>query len=204
MHENDSLAEAHLAEVVEEAIRPETKSSLSRIASGLGSFFRPKSSASEVRPQDVDLETLLSQGFVIPVERVDTQMLRDSFLASRGSHAQHLAIDIGSPRGTAVLATTDGVVVRISRERRGGKTIYQKDSSGRYLLFYCHLSRYAKGLVPGQKVRKGEVIGYVGATGHVIGGAHLHFSITRLPEDGSNFRKGLAINPYLLFLAGVP
>jgi hypothetical protein len=38
----------------------------------------------------------------------------------------------------------------------------------------------------------------------VIGGPHLHFSITRLPEDDDNFREGLAINPYLLFLAGVP
>jgi murein DD-endopeptidase MepM/ murein hydrolase activator NlpD len=48
------------------------------------------------------------------------------------------------------------------------------------------------------------VIGYVGSTGHVIGGPHLHFSITRLPEDNGNFKAGMAINPYLLFLAGVP
>ncbi len=48
------------------------------------------------------------------------------------------------------------------------------------------------------------MIGYVGSTGHVIGGPHLHFSITRVPEDDDNFRAGLAINPYLLFLAGGP
>ncbi len=47
------------------------------------------------------------------------------------------------------------------------------------------------------------MIAYVGRTGHVIGGAHLHFSITRLPEDDDNFKAGVAINPYLLFLAGV-
>ena len=45
------------------------------------------------------------------------------------------------------------------------------------------------------------MIAYVGRTGHVIGGPHLHFSITRLPEDDDNFKAGVAINPYLLFLA---
>src|SRR5512146_2629835 len=48
--------------------------------------------------------------------------LQDSFLASRGRYAKHLAIDIGAPRGTPILATTDGQIVRIARERRGGKT----------------------------------------------------------------------------------
>ena len=56
----------------------------------------------------------------------------------------------------------------------------------------------------GARVSKGDVIAYVGSTGHVIGGAHLHFSITRMPEDDDNFKAGVAINPYLLFLASVP
>ena len=178
--------------------------SLSRIARKLKSFLRPKSGESEVRPSDVDLTSLISESFLIPVEGVDAKRLQDSFLASRGSHAKHLAIDIGAPRGTPILATTDGEITRISKERRGGNAIYQKDSTGQYLLFYCHLSRYAEGIESGKRVRKGEVIGYVGSTGHVIGGPHLHFSITRVPEDTANFRKGLAINPYLLFLANVP
>lgn len=179
---------------------------LTRIARKLGSLFRPKSSESEVKPQDVDLTELVSNRFMIPVEGVDSERLRDSFLSARGrhGHAKHLAIDIGAPRGTPILATTDGEITRIARERRGGKAIYQKDSSGQYLLFYCHLSKYADDLAVGRKVKKGEVIGYVGSTGHVIGGPHLHFSITRLPDGGESFKKGLAINPYLLFLAEVP
>ena len=180
------------------------RASLARVAQKLGSFFRPKSAQSEVKPQDVDLASLLSESFQIPVEGVDAARLRDSFLSSRGRHAKHLAIDIGAPKGTPILATTDGEITRISKERRGGKAIYQKDSTGQYLLFYCHLSRYAEDLEVGQKVKKGDVIGYVGSTGHVIGGSHLHFSITRVPDDGNSFKKGLAINPYLLFLAGVP
>jgi len=198
--EGDAPVEAAAAPVPSTGAR----ASLGRMAARVGSLFRPKSGESEVRPGDVDLTELVSADFLIPVEGVDAQRLRDSFLASRGRHAKHLAIDIGAPRGTPILATTDGEIVRTAKERRGGNSIYQKDASGQYLLFYCHLSRYAPDMVPGRKVKKGEVIGYVGSTGHVIGGPHLHFSITRMPEDDGNFRKGLAINPYLLFLAGVP
>ena len=199
--ENDEMPEkADPGEVVTR----HDSSRIARIARRLGSLFRPKSATARVHPRDVDLSELLNQNLLIPVSGVDTERLRDSFLESRGQYARHLAIDIGAPRGTPILATDDGEIVRLSRERRGGITIYQKDASGRYLFFYCHLSRYASGLSAGQKVSKGEVIGYVGATGHVIGGPHLHFSITRLPEDDDNLREGLAINPYLLFLAGVP
>jgi peptidoglycan LD-endopeptidase LytH len=211
--EDPPIIEAHVhvaeAEPLEkedgEVVIPREESSrIGRLARRLGSLFRPKSASARVRPRDVDLSELLAQNLLIPVEGVDRARLRDSFLDSRGEYARHLAIDIGAPRGTPILATDDGEIVKLSREGRGGITIYQKDSSGRYLFFYCHLSRYAPGLRVGREVSKGEVIGYVGATGHVIGGAHLHFSITRLPEDRDNLREGLAINPYLLFLAGVP
>jgi murein DD-endopeptidase MepM/ murein hydrolase activator NlpD len=177
---------------------------LARVARRFGSLFRPKSADARVRPEDVDLPDLLSAGLQIPVEGVDVEKLRDSFLESRGRYAKHLAIDIGAPRGTPIVATADGEIVRLARERRGGISIYQKDASGRYLFFYCHLSRYAEGLEAGGAVRRGEVIGYVGSTGRVIGGPHLHFSVTRLPDDEDDFKAGLAINPYLLFLAGVP
>ena len=200
---NPDTFEVETAEVTREVTDSESRHGLSRIAHKLGSFFRPKSGQASVRPQDVDLDVLLSQRLLIPVEGVNVEKLRDSFLSQRGKYAQHLAIDIGSPRGTPVLASTDGQIVKVTRERRGGKSIYQKDTTGKYLLFYCHLSGYAQDLVPGKEVHKGEVIGYVGATGHVIGGSHLHFSITRVPEDSANFKAGLAINPYLLFLAGV-
>lgn len=192
------------AEVSREVVQSAASPGLSRVARKLGSIFRPKSSEAKVRPEDVDLDVLLSQRLRIPVEGVDVERLRDSFLSRRGRYAQHLAIDIGAPRGTPVLATADGELLKIGREQRGGKSIYQKDATGKYLFFYCHLSRYADNLSVGQKVHRGDVIGYVGATGHVIGGPHLHFSITRVPEDGTSFRAGLAINPYLLFLAGVP
>ena len=139
---------------------------------------------------------------IIPVEGVDSSRLRDSFLNSRGRHRKHLAIDIGAPKGTPVVAAADGEIVILRRENRGGISLYQKDKSGKFLLYYCHLSRYAKGLKPGDRVEKGQVIAQVGRTGHASG-PHLHFSITRLAEEDDNFKAGVAINPYLLFLATV-
>ena len=164
------VAGADAPEKPEEEILPHPDPSrIARIGRKLSSFFRPKSASARVRPRDVDLSELLAANFLLPVEGVDRNKLRDSFLESRGEYARHLAIDIGAPRGTPVLATTDGEIVKLIREGRGGITIYQKDETGRYLFFYCHLSRYARGLRPGQKVEKGDVIAYVGATGHVIG-----------------------------------
>jgi murein DD-endopeptidase MepM/ murein hydrolase activator NlpD len=209
----DAIIEAHEHEADEEDPEPADVadsvppappvSAITLFARSIGSFLRPKSSQTTLRPEDVDLSDLLSAGVQIPVEGVDSSRLKDSFLNSRGKHQQHLAIDIGAPKGTPVLAAADGEVVQLRREKRGGISLYQKDATGRYLLFYCHLTKYAQGLRPGQKVVKGDVIAYVGRTGHVIGGPHLHFSITRLPEDDDNFKAGMAINPYLLFLAAV-
>jgi len=206
---HDEGTDAPEAATAEESSDPQGADRQSRIARlvtaarQIGFFLHPKSASARVQADDADLATLLSANLRIPVEGVDVEKLRDSFLDRRGRYRTHLAIDIGAPRGTPVLATADGEIVRLRREKQGGITIYQKDPSGKYLFFYCHLSRYARGLAVGQQVAAGDVIGYVGSTGHVIGGPHLHFSITRVPED-DDFREGLAINPYLLFLAGVP
>jgi murein DD-endopeptidase MepM/ murein hydrolase activator NlpD len=183
------------------------KSALHSVVSAMkqvGALFRPKSSETRLSPEDEYLQELLSMNLEIPVEGVAREQLQDSFLNPRGGrrhYYQHLALDIGSPKGTPVLAVTDGEVVRIGREKRGGNAVYLRDSSNRYLFYYCHLSHYAHGLMAGMKVKKGEVLGQVGATGNAHG-AHLHFSVTRLPDDSLalDFKKGLAVNPYLVFL----
>jgi murein DD-endopeptidase MepM/ murein hydrolase activator NlpD len=170
----------------------------------VGSFLRPKTPSARIKPEDLDLADLLSARLLIPVEGADVEKLRDSFLNKRGRYRKHLAIDIGAPRGTPVVATSDGEIVKTPREKRGGRTIYMRDRSGQYLFYYAHLKNLAPGISAGRKVVKGEVIGYVGSTGHVVGGPHLHFSIARVPDAEDTQREGLAVNPYLLFLASVP
>ncbi|HEY7111746.1 MAG TPA: M23 family metallopeptidase [Thermoanaerobaculia bacterium] len=203
LHDDSPDAEASEEGATDETVDASRTARLVAIARRFTSLLRPKSASARVTPEDVDMAELLRANLRIPVEGVDAEKLRDSFLDRRDRYRKHLAIDIGAPRGTPVLATAAGEIIRLAREKRGGITIYQKDPTGKYLFFYCHLSRYAKGLAVGQRVQAGDVIGYVGSTGHVIGGPHLHFSITRVPED-DDFREGLAVNPYLLFLAGVP
>ena len=87
----------------------------------------------------------------------------------------HLGVDYGAPRGTPIVATADGKVIRASRKGGYGKTIILRHGQN-YRTFYAHLSRYAKGLRKGKWVKKGQVIGYVGSTG-VSTGPHLHYEI---------------------------
>ncbi len=85
----------------------------------------------------------------------------------------HLGVDYGAPRGTPVMATGEGKVIRASRKGGYGKTIIIRHGQ-RYRTLYGHLSGYAKGIRKGKWVKKGQVIGYVGTTG-LSTGPHLHY-----------------------------
>jgi len=146
-----------------------------------------------------ELAALFATGFPLPIEAFPREKLRDTFNASRGRHKKHHAIDLGAPRGTPIVAVSDGTIERLGRDRRGGIVIYQRDATGRFVYFYAHLRRYAPGLKVGARVKKGEKIGEVGSTGR-SSGPHLHFAIFR-DVDSPNPWKGLVVNPYLVFAA---
>ena len=78
----------------------------------------------------------------------------------------------------------DGVVTSVKYEGAGGKTVRIRHNSV-YSTAYLHLSKYAKGLKAGQRVRQGEVIGYVGSTGRSTG-PHLDFRV---------WKNGTPVNP---------
>ena len=78
----------------------------------------------------------------------------------------------------------DGVVTSVKYEGAGGNTVRIKHNSV-YSTAYLHLSKYAKGLKVGQRVRQGDVIGYVGSTGRSTG-PHLDFRV---------WKNGSPINP---------
>jgi murein DD-endopeptidase MepM/ murein hydrolase activator NlpD len=153
-------------------------------------------------PED-ELAELFSTDFPLPLEAFDRVKFRDTFLARRGRQKKHHAIDLPAPRGTPVVAVVDGFIERLGHDKRGGKVAYLRDTSGKYTFFYAHLSRHEKGLKPGDYVVKGQRLGDVGATGHVIGGPHLHFAIFR---DEDTAGRALVVNPYLVFspLVGSP
>jgi len=134
----------------------------------------------------------------VPVEGVRAADLRDTFADGRPGH-RHEAIDIAAPRGTAVLAADDGTVVKLFTSVPGGLTIYQFDPDSRYAYYYAHLDRYADGIVEGMKVRRGDVIGYVGTTGNAPPDApHLHFAVFRLGAE-KRWWQGEPIDPIQAF-----
>lgn len=85
----------------------------------------------------------------------------------------HRGVDYAAPRGTQIRATGNGRVSFAGRKGGYGKTILLSHGNGHTTL-YAHLSRYAKGVRKGARVRQGQVIGYVGSTG-VSTGPHLHY-----------------------------
>ena len=96
----------------------------------------------------------------------------------------HTGVDYAAPAGTPVMSIGDGVVTSVKYEGAGGNTVRIRHNSV-YSTAYLHLSKYAKGLKAGQRVRQGEVIGYVGSTGRSTG-PHLDFRV---------WKNGTPINP---------
>ena len=97
-----------------------------------------------------------------------------------GTYRPHLAIDYGAPYGTKVVSVADGVVVSAGWAGGGGKQVRIRHSSG-YESYYLHLSAFGAGIRPGVRVKQGQMVGRVGATGTATG-AHLDY---RLKKNGA-------------------
>lgn len=96
----------------------------------------------------------------------------------------HQGIDFGAGTGTPILAAGDGVVVESGRKGGYGNWLRIRHSGG-WDTGYGHISRYAKGVRKGVRVRQGQVIAYVGSTG-LATGPHLHYEI---------FQRNKRVNP---------
>ncbi|MEM5402593.1 peptidoglycan DD-metalloendopeptidase family protein [Paraburkholderia unamae] len=87
----------------------------------------------------------------------------------------HEGVDLAAPVGTPVHATARGTVTFAGWQTGYGKVV-KLENFGPYSTTFAHLSRFAKHLKVGQTVSKGQVIGYVGATGWATG-PHLHYEV---------------------------
>lgn len=142
------------------------------------------------------LEDLRQRNLTLPVQGIKKEDLRDNFNEMRGGTRRHEAIDVLAPRNTPVLAVEDGEIGKLFLSEAGGITIYQFDPTERYVYYYAHLERYADGVKEGAKVRRGDVIGYVGTTGNAPRDTpHLHFAIFKMGDD-KRWWEGTAIDPY--------
>lgn len=108
-----------------------------------------------------------------------------------GKLRPHWGVDLGAPTGTPIYASSDGVIKYKRYQRRGyGYWLCVNHGNG-YESIYAHMSRYAKGMAVGRKVKKGELIGYVGRTG-LVTGPHLHYE---LKKDGKQINPMTAELP---------
>ena len=138
-------------------------------------------------------------GLLIPVAGIAPTQLQDTFHDMRGTARSHEAIDIMAALKTPVFAVDDGTLVKLFDSKPGGLTLYQYDPSSTFAYYYAHLDGYATGLVEGQAVKRGDLLGYVGVTGNADPLApHLHFAVFVLGPE-KHWWKGTAINPYPLF-----
>lgn len=87
----------------------------------------------------------------------------------------HLGVDFAAPSGEAVRAAAEGTVSFRGPKGANGNLVSLRHH-GAYSTHYAHLLRFAKGLRSGMKVKRGQVIGYVGSTGRSTG-PHLHFGV---------------------------
>ena len=114
---------------------------------------------------------------VFPVAGRGPGAVRSFFGAERdGGRRVHHGIDIFAPRGTPVVAATDGRVRSTTPSRLGGNLVWLRDERVRQSLYYAHLDTVL--VVPGQQVRAGDTLGLVGNSGNArTTPPHLHFGI---------------------------
>ncbi len=100
-----------------------------------------------------------------------------------GRNAFHRGIDIAASFGNPIRATADGFVSHVKREKIGGNVVIICHGGG-YTTVYCHLSKF--NVKVGQKVKREDVIGFIGQTGKSLG-PHLHYEVRV---------NGTPVNPY--------
>ncbi|MEZ5957127.1 MAG: peptidoglycan DD-metalloendopeptidase family protein [Hyphomonadaceae bacterium] len=107
-----------------------------------------------------------------------------------GYSRMHRGTDFAAPTGTPILAAGDGTIERAGPFSSFGNYIRIRHANG-YETAYAHMSRFARGMRAGVRVRQGQVIGYVGTTGRSTG-PHLHYEV---------LRRGQQVNPMSLRVA---
>jgi murein DD-endopeptidase MepM/ murein hydrolase activator NlpD len=108
-----------------------------------------------------------------------------------GDHGQHQGLDIAADRGEPVYATADGVVQGASYVNEFGNMVVVSHDFG-LTTRYGHLSRFV--VTAGQRVSRGDLVGYIGSTGRSTG-PHLHYEV---------WANGAPIDPLKLLTASSP
>ena len=139
------------------------------------------------REDRANSDRLAAERFVFPVFGTGVTVA-DDFGAPRAVTVEHQGNDVFGPFGAPVLAVADGTVRKVGTLPISGNRLWLRTDDGD-AFFYAHLSAFAPAAVSGERVRKGELLGFVGNTGQAeTTPPHVHFEI----HPGN----GRAIDPY--------
>ena len=94
-----------------------------------------------------------------------------------GYNKMHKGTDFAAPEGTPIMASGDGVILKAGWCGGGGNCIKIKHNAT-YQTVYAHMSKFARGMGKGLRVKQGQIIGFVGSTGKSTG-PHLHYEVIR-------------------------
>ena len=92
-----------------------------------------------------------------------------------GFNKMHRGTDFAAPKGTPIMASGNGIIKKVGWCGGGGNCIKIKHNST-YETVYAHMSKFARGIKKGVRVKQGQTIGYVGSTGKSTG-PHLHYEV---------------------------
>ncbi len=99
-----------------------------------------------------------------------------------GAWTMHWGLDISTNMGNPIMATADGIVIKVVTDRYLGKNVTVSHGNG-YTTIYGHMSNFA--VKAGQKVKRRDIIGYIGQTGKAAG-PHVHYEV---------FKDGKRVDP---------
>jgi len=92
-----------------------------------------------------------------------------------GFNKMHRGTDFAAPKGTPIMASGNGIIKKAGWCGGGGNCVKIRHNST-YETIYAHMSKFARGIKNGVRVKQGQTIGYVGSTGKSTG-PHLHYEV---------------------------
>ena len=92
-----------------------------------------------------------------------------------GYNKMHKGTDFAAPEGTPIMASGDGVIIKAGWCGGGGNCVKIKHNKT-YQTIYAHMKNFSNLAIPGNRVKQGQTIGYVGSTG-MSTGPHLHYEV---------------------------
>ena len=111
--------------------------------------------------------------FPVEFTRISSSYTGRRFHPVQKVYKAHLGTDFAAPTDTPIRSVGDGIILE-ARYHSGNGNYVKVKHNGIYATQYLHMSRIARGMRPGVKVKKGQTIGYVGSTG-LARGPHLCF-----------------------------